>query len=215
MSLTAQTIMSSSSMLPVIDIADTQPIRTPIQALSNILISPVDASGSTSIRPWSIPLHLHKDDMQAKLAPIGWLRPTVRAFLEYHYPVNELGEPFILVSICKPLRQLGAEGNVPEDGPEFAYFSEEALGEEYKGLIARMDTLVRWLRAKGMWEECLGGWREEKYEIYADYRSAYFKGDGQGKGASSSKAMWVHLSDLMQQEVIINRIPFPHWHLQQ
>ena len=125
--------------------------------------------------------------MSLQLTPLGWLRPHVRAFLEYHWPESDLGAPMIEFSICRELVKPGTVGNCHQDGPEFAYISPELLKGGYETITREMNRLAGYLRKKGLFSECLDGWRDEKYEIYASTRSRYFE-EG-GEGTSSSGAM--------------------------
>lgn len=148
--------MAPSPFLQAVRRADI--LQVPIADLvSNVLQSPSDQTGPTSLRPWSIPLHLARVDMQAGLTPIGWLRPAVRAFLEYHWPEGDLGEPMIEFGICRELAKEGTVGNCHQDGPEFAFIAQRLLDQGYEGLTREMNRLARYMKDKGMYSECLDG----------------------------------------------------------
>lgn len=148
--------MPPSSFLTAVRQADA--LQVPLtDMISHVIQSPPDRTGPTSLRPWSIPLHLTREDMTADLSPIGWLRPTVRAFLEYHWPEKDLGEAFIQFGIARESQRDGTEGNCHQDGPEFAFFSREVLEQGYEGITREMNRLAGYMRDKGMFEECLCG----------------------------------------------------------
>lgn len=210
--------MSASPFLQAVRRADILQVPT-TDLVSNVLQSPSDQTGPASLRPWSIPLHLARADMQAGLTPIGWLRPSVRAFLEYHWPEGDLGEPMIEFGICRELAKEGTVGNCHQDGPEFAFIAQRLLDQGYEGLTREMNRLARYIKDKGMYSECLDGqfrircfctcivesdsrlihlhfsrwntgWRDEHYEIFASPKSSYFASGG--SGVSSSGATCVH-----------------------
>ena len=148
--------MSSSPYLRTVRQADI--LQVPVtDLLSNVLQSPNDQTGPASLRPWSIPLHLARDDMRAGLTPIGWLRPDVRGFLEYHWPEQDLGEMMIEFGICRELQRQGAVGNCHQDGPEFAFISQRLLDQGYEGITREINRLAEYMRDKGMYNECLCG----------------------------------------------------------
>ncbi|KAH8090619.1 NUDIX hydrolase domain-like protein [Filobasidium floriforme] len=177
--------MSASPFLQAVRRADNLQVPT-TDLVSNVLQSPSDQTGPTSLRPWSIPLHLARADMQAGLTPIGWLRPAVRAFLEYHWPEGDLGEPMIEFGICRELAKEGTVGNCHQDGPEFAFVSQRLLDQGYEGLTREMNRLARYMKDKGMYSECLDGWRDEHYEIFASPKSSYFASGGSGVSSSGA-----------------------------
>ena len=176
---------ASSCFLQTVGQADNFPIPL-LDTLSHVLQSPNDQHGPHSLRPWSIPLHLHPSDMSLDLTPIGWIRPHVRKFLEYDWPGSDLGEPIIEFSICRPLQRPGTIGNCYQDGPEFAYLCPKLLKGGYEMMTREMNRLMKYLKDRGLFDECLQGWRDEKYEIYASDRSRYFQEGGQGSSTSGA-----------------------------
>jgi hypothetical protein len=148
--------MAPSSFLQIALQADNFEISL-TDTLSRVLQSPVDKNGSASLRPWSIPLHLTRDDMQAESAPIGWLRPEVRRFLEYYWPTEDLGEQMIEFGICRALQRDNTEGNCWQDGPEFAFISERLQKGGYETITREMNRLAKYMKGKGMFAECLDG----------------------------------------------------------
>ncbi|KAJ9125501.1 hypothetical protein QFC22_000462 [Naganishia vaughanmartiniae] len=115
------------------------------------------------------PLHLTLEDHEkGGIVPVGWVRPRVVDFLLNHWPADVLGERETL-----------------EVTTECVYFADWVLQDGTEGMDREIARLAEYLRDNGYFAECLEGWRNELYAIYADINSSYFTS---GRGQTTSTA---------------------------
>ncbi|KAL7418936.1 hypothetical protein Q5752_006620 [Cryptotrichosporon argae] len=98
-----------------------------------------------------VPFHLSASDHTRGLAPLGLLRPAVVAALA---------------------GDAAFEAVARADGVKAVAFAPAVLGRGREALEDVMDVTARQWKAAGMFSAALDGWRDEKYTIYADPRSA-------------------------------------------